>query len=136
MEEFTSFWPIHNDLKFFTGHRTETFQLNNAFCILVSWLCIDSHCEHLNIIIQSLETLDGGKPYHDAYADVEHAIDVYKYYGGLADKIGGKTIAPGKCNYYMSEVCYTLCVISYYRHFSAVMWCHPKAIVIEVTESH
>lgn len=47
------------------------------------------------MIIQSLETLDGGKPYHDSYADVEHAIDVYKYYGGLADKIGGKTIAPG-----------------------------------------
>ena len=47
---------------------------------------------------KSIETQDTGKPYLDVIGDIEHSVDVYKYYGGLADKIGGKTIPLGELN--------------------------------------
>lgn len=43
--------------------------------------------------IASLETLDNGKPFRDAYyADLDLSIKCYRYYAGWADKNHGKTI--------------------------------------------
>lgn len=43
--------------------------------------------------LAKLETLDNGKPFsHSLNGDVPHAIDVLRYYAGLADKIQGETI--------------------------------------------
>ncbi len=43
--------------------------------------------------LAALETLDNGKPISDSRAaDLPLAIDCYRYYGGWADKIEGKTI--------------------------------------------
>jgi len=42
--------------------------------------------------IASLDTLDNGKPFTDALDDIEHSINVMKYYAGWCDKISGKTI--------------------------------------------
>ncbi|KAF7634753.1 Aldedh domain-containing protein [Meloidogyne graminicola] len=46
--------------------------------------------------LASLETLDNGKPYKDAYlADIPLSVAVYRYYAGWADKNHGKTIPIG-----------------------------------------
>ena len=50
------------------------------------------------LFYKSIETQDTGKPYLDVIGDIEHSVEVYKYYGGLADKIGGKTIPLGELN--------------------------------------
>lgn len=42
--------------------------------------------------LASLETLDNGKPFADSVGDVEHCVDVLRYYAGWTDKICGKTI--------------------------------------------
>lgn len=43
--------------------------------------------------IQSLETLDNGKPYAMAFAaDVPLSINALRYYAGYADKNHGKTV--------------------------------------------
>lgn len=42
--------------------------------------------------ISSLETLDNGKPFSTAVWDVEHVVDVLRYYAGWCDKICGQTI--------------------------------------------
>jgi aldehyde dehydrogenase (NAD+) len=39
-----------------------------------------------------LETLDNGKPVHDALGDLGLVIACYRYYAGWADKVQGKTI--------------------------------------------
>src|SRR5205807_1266622 len=53
--------------------------------------------------LAALETLDNGKPYRDSFnADLPLTIKCYRYYGGWADKIQGKTI-PIQGNYF----CYT-----------------------------
>jgi aldehyde dehydrogenase (NAD+) len=53
--------------------------------------------------LAALETLDNGKPYRDSFnADLPLTIKCYRYYGGWADKIHGKTI-PVEGNYF----CYT-----------------------------
>ena len=39
-----------------------------------------------------LETLDNGKPLHNAYGDLKLVIACYRYYAGWADKVQGKTI--------------------------------------------
>jgi aldehyde dehydrogenase (NAD+) len=55
------------------------------------------------LILQSLETLDNGKPYTAAYGfDIPEAARVLRYYAGWADKNHGKTI-PVDGNYF----CYT-----------------------------
>uniref|UniRef100_A0A8W8HNA3 Aldehyde dehydrogenase domain-containing protein n=1 Tax=Magallana gigas TaxID=29159 RepID=A0A8W8HNA3_MAGGI len=43
-------------------------------------------------IIASLITLEMGKPFLHAYGETLWAAGVLRYYAGLADKIGGKTI--------------------------------------------
>ena len=46
--------------------------------------------------LQKLETLDNGKPYSDSFGvDLALTIKCYRYYGGWADKIHGKTIPTG-----------------------------------------
>ena len=45
--------------------------------------------------LQSLETLDNGKPWTSAFNDLTFAIKVVRYYAGWADKIQGKTIPTG-----------------------------------------
>lgn len=42
--------------------------------------------------IAKLESLDNGKPITAAKGDIEHAVGVFRYYAGLADKVHGKTI--------------------------------------------
>lgn len=50
--------------------------------------------------LASLETLDNGKPYGDAYRiDLDLVIKVFRYYAGWSDKIHGKTI-PIDGNYF------------------------------------
>jgi aldehyde dehydrogenase (NAD+) len=39
-----------------------------------------------------LESLDNGKPLHDAHGDLNLVIACYRYYAGWADKVQGKTI--------------------------------------------
>jgi len=43
-------------------------------------------------VLGNLETLDNGKARGDAILDVNYSIDTLRYYGGLADKVCGKTI--------------------------------------------
>lgn len=45
--------------------------------------------------IQTLETLDNGKPFHDSLVDIDDAVSILKYFGGLADKLVGDTIPLG-----------------------------------------
>jgi len=49
--------------------------------------------EKNKVELAKLESLDNGKPLSDASGiDVPHAINVYRYYAGYADKVFGKTI--------------------------------------------
>lgn len=45
--------------------------------------------------MQSLETLDNGKPFKDAYLDVQFGLKVLRYYAGFSDKNCGQTIPVG-----------------------------------------
>ena len=47
------------------------------------------------VVLQSLETLDNGKPFHDSIGDIMFAIGVFRYYAGWADKVTGQTIPVG-----------------------------------------
>ena len=42
--------------------------------------------------LTKLETLNNGKPYKDAWADIDSSIKCLEYYAGWSDKIFGKTI--------------------------------------------
>lgn len=53
------------------------------------------HWEELVSHLQSLETLDNGKPYLDSVEDIEMAIETIEYYAGWCDKIVGQTIPVG-----------------------------------------
>ena len=47
--------------------------------------------------IQSLESLDNGKPWKDSYTiDIPLVLRCYRYFAGWADKMHGKTIPCGK----------------------------------------
>ncbi len=41
--------------------------------------------------MQTLETMDMGKPFQYAIGDVHFAADILRYQAGMADKICGKT---------------------------------------------
>ena len=45
--------------------------------------------------LQSLETLDNGKPYRNAFGDMMFAMKVMRYYAGWADKWQGRTCPVG-----------------------------------------
>jgi len=46
--------------------------------------------------LQSLETLDNGKPFIDALTgDLKNAVSVTRYFAGMADKVVGQTIPAG-----------------------------------------
>ncbi|KAI8816511.1 aldehyde dehydrogenase [Fimicolochytrium jonesii] len=49
---------------------------------------IDKHTDSL----AALESLDNGKPLRDAIDDVRGVADVFRYYAGWADKIGGQVL--------------------------------------------
>ena len=53
--------------------------------------------------LADLETLDNGKPREDSIFDINCAIDVFRYYAGLADKISGKTIPSGERTLYVAS---------------------------------
>lgn len=58
-----------------------------------------STCLTVNAIcfFQTLETMDTGKPFLQAYfIDLEGCIKTLRYYAGWADKIQGRTIPVGK----------------------------------------
>ena len=39
-----------------------------------------------------MDTVDNGKPYGDAVGDIEHSVEVLRYYAGWADKMTGRTV--------------------------------------------
>ena len=62
----------------------------------------EKHAETL----ATIDTWDNGKPYNDALTiDLAEAIQVFKYYGGWADKIYGQVIdtSPAKFAYTLKE---------------------------------
>lgn len=59
-------------------------------------------------IIAAIDSMDNGKTFASCLAgDLDEAINVFKYYGGWADKITGKTIetSPLKLAYTLQEPC-------------------------------
>lgn len=75
--------------------------------VITTYSCISDLIYHYVyseiLILQSLETLDNGKPYTAAYGfDIPEAAKVLRYYAGWADKNHGKTI-PMDGDYF----CYT-----------------------------
>ena len=64
--------------------------------IVIDVFCFFSCC----FCGQSIETIDNGKPFTDAIGDIEHSIDVLRYFAGWADKVFGKTIPiAGRCRF-------------------------------------
>ena len=47
-------------------------------------------------IISTIESMDSGKPFYKAMSDIKEVFDVFRYYGGFADKNYGQTIDSGK----------------------------------------
>ena len=47
------------------------------------------------VLLQSLDTVDNGKPFKDAIGDIKLAVNVLRYFGGFADKVVGQTIPAG-----------------------------------------
>jgi retinal dehydrogenase len=58
--------------------------------------------ERDQVLIASIETLDNGKPFSQAYSDIGSAAQLLQYFAGIADKIVGQTI-PANGNVF----CYT-----------------------------
>lgn len=59
-------------------------------------------------LLAAIDSLDNGKTFADCLAgDMDEAYNVFKYYGGWADKISGKTIetSPLKLAYTLQEPC-------------------------------
>ena len=57
-------------------------------------------------ILATIDTWDNGKPYNDSLTiDIAEVIQVYKYYGGWADKVYGQVIgtSPEKFAYTLKE---------------------------------
>merc|ERR1719365_208518 len=49
--------------------------------------------ERDKVYLASLESLDNGKPFNDAYnIDLNRTLECYRYYAGWSDKIDGKTL--------------------------------------------
>ena len=61
----------------------------------------DKHKETL----ATIDTWDNGKPYSDALGDIGECYEVFKYYGGYADKVHGQVIdtTPEKLAYTIRE---------------------------------
>lgn len=52
----------------------------------------------LFVFLQTMESLNGGKPFLQAfYVDLQGVIKTLRYYAGWADKIHGMTIPVGMC---------------------------------------
>ncbi len=50
------------------------------------------------LILQTLETLDTGKPFLQSFfIDLDGSIKTLRYYAGWADKIHGKSLPVGEC---------------------------------------
>jgi len=47
------------------------------------------------VCIQSVDTMDNGKPFKDALTDVRNAARTARYFAGMADKAVGQTIPIG-----------------------------------------
>ena len=59
--------------------------------------CLFKSNQRFLFCLQSLETLDNGKPFKDSYCiDIPYTIKCLRYFAGWADKIHGKTIPLGK----------------------------------------
>lgn len=78
----------------------------------------------MNCSLQSLETLDNGKPFAMSYnVDIPMSIDVLRYFAGWADKNHGKTI-PANGDFF----CYTrhepvgVCAQIIPWNFPLLMW--------------
>ncbi|XP_071455304.1 aldehyde dehydrogenase X, mitochondrial-like isoform X1 [Hetaerina americana] len=76
----------------------------NAFKLGSPWRTMDASARGAMILklaslmdrdaeyLASLETLDNGKPYADAFGDLKYSAHALRYYAGWCDKIHGKTI--------------------------------------------
>jgi aldehyde dehydrogenase (NAD+) len=55
--------------------------------------------------LATIEALDNGKPYTQALGDIQEVCDVFRYYGGWADKSYGQTVetTPNKFTYTLRE---------------------------------
>jgi len=68
----------------------------NIYVLVVRCLCLIKVLWDC-FILKTLETLDNGKPFLNAYnGDVSMATGVLRYNAGLADKIVGQTIPAGE----------------------------------------
>ena len=77
--------------------------------------CDCEYCDMCNV--QSLETLDNGKPIKDAFRNIQNAANIIRYYAGIADKAVGQTIPSG-------TVCYSFFKIkifhrNYFQRFNS-----------------
>ncbi len=73
---------------------TPKLSLDQAARVLVNMGPADGRC----VFLQSLETLDNGKPFNDAYGfDIPFSAKCFRYYAGWADKVTGQTIPVGEC---------------------------------------
>lgn len=65
-------------------------KIKNPFAVMTQWIKLKPF---LYLSLQSLETLDNGKPYTAAYyGDVAAVIKNLRYYAGWADKNHGKVV--------------------------------------------
>ena len=66
----------------------------------------------IDLLLQSLDTLDNGKPIQDALDDTDGAIKLFRYYAGWCDKITGKTIPVGESTFNSSTEIHKFCVLA------------------------
>ena len=81
-------------------------------------------------LLQSLETLDNGKPFSDSFTiDLELTKKCYRYYAGWADKIHGKTIPIGKYRFW--SVFDTVLIWTYwYLHCMIIIVLHSMCCLL------
>lgn len=78
------------------------------------------------LILQTLETLDTGKPFLQSFfIDLDGSIKTLRYYAGWADKIHGKSLPVGECVIFfqlsvIQQRCERSCVVSVGRTFQNI----------------
>ncbi len=74
-----------------------TYNVYRLDCFNIrKWPFDVSHVFVLFNPLQSLETLDNGKPFVQALLDMKATCSALRYFAGCADKIVGQTIPVGK----------------------------------------
>nr|XP_037292015.1 retinal dehydrogenase 2-like [Rhipicephalus microplus] len=79
-------------------HRILSIRLQYQCKLCEPFFVANTDCNILHIpylcarVMQSLETLNNGKPYKYAQEDIDTSVKHLRYYAGYADKVHGKTI--------------------------------------------